>query len=63
MRHRADAGFWEVYDALPEAIREQADKAFELMKKDRPSSSIGAIEEGRYEVVRKRKQEVPCSRH
>ena len=40
MRHRADAGFWEAYDSLPEAIRQQADKAFELMKKDPHHPSV-----------------------
>lgn len=34
MRHRADVDFWSAYAALPEAVREQADKAFELLRSD-----------------------------
>ncbi len=32
MAHRASAGFWKSYDALPEEIRGRADKQFELLK-------------------------------
>ena len=34
MRHRATAGFWKRYDALPGAVRRGADKNFELLKAD-----------------------------
>ncbi len=32
MRHRATAGFWRHYDALPQKVREVADKNFALLK-------------------------------
>jgi hypothetical protein len=32
MRHRANAGFWQVYGALPQDIRSRADKQFCLLK-------------------------------
>ena len=32
MVHRASAGFWKNYDALPAEIRTRADKQFALMK-------------------------------
>lgn len=34
MRHRATASFWRSYDALPEAVRDLADKNFTLLKKN-----------------------------
>lgn len=34
MNHRATADFWECYNRLPDAIRRQADAAFELLKAD-----------------------------
>ena len=32
MRHRPDADFWQLYEALPSDVRERADKAYELLK-------------------------------
>jgi hypothetical protein len=32
MQHRANAGFWQVYGALPQDIRNRADKQFSLLK-------------------------------
>ena len=32
MIHRANPDFWADYDALPAAIRERADKQFDLLK-------------------------------
>ena len=34
MKHIATASFWARYDALPERIRELADKNFELLKQN-----------------------------
>jgi hypothetical protein len=34
MTHRASAGFWKSYDALPAEIRPRADKQFALLKDD-----------------------------
>ncbi len=32
MKHRATAGFWKAYAELPEPVRRQADRAFDLMR-------------------------------
>ncbi len=32
MQHRANAGFWQAYGALPQHIRGRADKQFALLK-------------------------------
>jgi hypothetical protein len=40
MRHRADADFWGAYHALPEHVRKQADKAFELLKQNPQHPSL-----------------------
>lgn len=34
MRHRTTERFWKLYEALPQVVRPQADKAFELLKAD-----------------------------
>jgi hypothetical protein len=34
VRHQADEDFWEVYHALPDHVRRQADKAFALLKQN-----------------------------
>ncbi len=34
MRHRATPRFWECYRRLPEAVRELADKNFQLLQRD-----------------------------
>jgi hypothetical protein len=38
--HRATAGYWQAYRALPQDVRERADKAFELLKADPRHSSL-----------------------
>lgn len=40
MRHRATAGFWRRYAALPEAVQAAADKGFALMKQDATHPSL-----------------------
>ncbi len=40
MIHRANADFWNDYDALPADIRARADKQFELLKKDPQHPSL-----------------------
>lgn len=40
IRHRADADFWKLYEALPKRIRERADKAFALLKQDPQHPSL-----------------------
>lgn len=40
MKHFADDGFWDCYEALPATIREQADKCFELLKQDPKHPSL-----------------------
>jgi len=32
--HRATAGFWRRYDALPKSVQKLADKSFELLKEN-----------------------------
>lgn len=39
-RHRADVDFWKCYAALPPTVKEQADKAFELLKQDPQHPSL-----------------------
>ena len=34
MRHQANDDFWKAYDALPQQVRRQADKAFELLEQN-----------------------------
>ena len=34
MRHPATPDFWECYEALPQAIRRKADKAFSQLKRN-----------------------------
>lgn len=34
MRHVANEDFWNAYGALPEAVRNRADKCFALLKQD-----------------------------
>ncbi len=34
MKHFASSSFWALYDALPEQVRQLADKNYELLKTD-----------------------------
>ena len=40
MKHRASHAFWNLYDALPVEVREQADKAFALLKENPQHRSL-----------------------
>jgi hypothetical protein len=40
VRHQADHDFWKAYEALPQATRDQADKAFALLKKNPKHPSL-----------------------
>jgi hypothetical protein len=46
MKHRASHTFWRLYDALPESVREQADRSFALLKENprHPSLHFKKIE-------------------
>ena len=52
MKHFASPSFWELYDKLPLAIREVADKNFELLKADPKHPSLHLKKVGRYWSVR-----------
>lgn len=52
MKYFASPSFWEVYDKLPRAIREVADKNFELLKADPKHPSLHLKKVGRYWSVR-----------
>lgn len=40
MKHRGTESFWQLYEALPEQVRVQADKAYELLKQDSRHPSL-----------------------
>ena len=40
MNHRATEKFWKLYDALPELVQAQADKSFQLLKRDPKHPSL-----------------------
>ena len=40
MSHRATAGFWRCFEALPTAVQAVADKNFELLKRDSRHPSL-----------------------
>lgn len=52
MTHHASARFWRCYDALPERVRELADKSFELLKADPNHPSLHMKRIGRFRSVR-----------
>lgn len=52
MTHHASARFWQCYDALPERVRELADKSFELLKADPNHRSLHFKRIGRFRSVR-----------
>ncbi len=52
MRYFASPSFWELYDKLPSAIQDVADKNFELLKADPKHPSLHLKKVGRYWSVR-----------
>ncbi|MGC1374581.1 MAG: hypothetical protein WA821_00030 [Anaerolineales bacterium] len=52
MKHFASPSFWELYDKLPPAIQDVADKNFELLKADQKRPSLHLKKVGRYWSVR-----------
>ena len=48
MNHHASPDFWFCYNGLPAPIREQADKAFELLKADPHHPSLHFKKVGRF---------------
>lgn len=48
MRHFASPSFWELYEKLPAAIQELADKNFELLKADPKHPSLHLKKAGKY---------------
>jgi hypothetical protein len=52
LTHHASPRFWACYRALPEAVRRQADAAFERLKTDPRHPSLRFKQVGRYWSVR-----------
>jgi hypothetical protein len=52
VKHHASTRFWRCYDALPERIRELADKSFDLLKADSNHPSLHFKRVGRFRAVR-----------
>jgi len=48
LTHHASPEFWTYYNALPASIREQADKAFELLKTNPQHPSLHFKKVGRF---------------
>jgi len=48
MRHFASPSFWELYEELPTAIQELADKNFELLKANPKHPSLHLKKAGKY---------------
>ncbi|MDF0643998.1 MAG: hypothetical protein P0111_08195 [Nitrospira sp.] len=48
MIHHASPDFWTCYNALPAPIREQADRAFELLKANPKHPSLHFKQVGRF---------------
>lgn len=48
MKHFAGPSFWELYEKLPAAIQELADKNFELLKADPKHPSLHLKKAGKY---------------
>jgi hypothetical protein len=46
--HHASPDFWTCYNALPSSIREQADRAFELLKTNSQHPSLHFKKVGRF---------------
>lgn len=52
MNHHASPTFWELYNGLPDAIRELADKNFALLKEDPAHPSLHFKKVGRFRSAR-----------
>ncbi|TWT51032.1 hypothetical protein Pla22_38080 [Rubripirellula amarantea] len=52
MNHRTTSGFWQLYGELPEAIRNLADKNFDLLKQDLAHPSLHFKKVGRFRSAR-----------
>jgi len=52
MRHFASPSFWELYYKLPPAVRDVADKNFDLLKSNPKHPSLHFKKIGRYWSVR-----------
>ena len=52
MTHYASPSFWRCYEALPEPIRDLADKQFELLKADPRHPSLHFKRVGRFHSAR-----------
>jgi hypothetical protein len=52
MQHRKDRRFQKAYEALPPAVRSQADKSFALLKQSPSHPSLRFKKVGRYWSVR-----------
>jgi len=48
MKHLAGSRFWQYYQALPEEVRELADKNYQLLKADPNHPSLRFKKVGRY---------------
>jgi len=52
MKHFASPAFWEAYEGLPAAVRELADKNYELLKQNPKHPSLHLKRTGRFWSVR-----------
>ena len=52
MNHYAGPSFWSAYEALPAAVRQLADRNYELLKENPKHSSLHLKKVGRYWSVR-----------
>jgi hypothetical protein len=52
MKHLASPAFWKLYENLPSAIQQVADKNFELLKADPKHPSLHLKKAGKYWSVR-----------
>lgn len=52
MRHFAALRFWDAYDALPVSVRAQADRSYDLLKRDPHHPSLHLKKVGRFWSVR-----------
>jgi hypothetical protein len=52
VRHSASPRFWHCYEGLPGAVRAQADRCFDLLKRDPDHPSLHLKKVGSYRSVR-----------
>jgi hypothetical protein len=52
MKHYASRRFWQCYHSLPEAVRELADKSFQLLREDPRHPSLEFKKVGRFRSAR-----------